>query len=453
MVRTGSIFDFRAASRALAICSRSALEELAAFEGGSDGCATSAFRAALAFAICSRRAVDELDAFRLVGGAFRLGDGATGLVIAVPGGDVACPKGLADEELALGVSAIMLLRVDRGRGFGVFWRFCAGESGCFLVGGTRRETEGVLLGVVADTGVAALTLRLPGAVMASLPGRGPNLWGVVGGAWDGPSLDVGLLLLDDMAEVDRNGGGKPLSAPKKLDLRLPFLPAGDEGRCERLWMVRSESEGRGVSLESSPALSDTNSLSLSLHPALDPALEDAREAERKSSRLPSASSSVASSVVVFGLDADRGVGFVWLDGGRARGFLKTEASCVGARVGPALGMPLTRRVEGGAREARLVVVVVVVVDGPLVGASDTLEAFFCRVNGLCGDGVGAGAGAGGWTARPGRDRDEMDVFLRSCSVEAGDRSWEWLAEARNTGRRDDGGGLGMADTRGVALAG
>ena len=59
-----------------------------------------------------------------------------------------------------------------------------------------------------------------------------------------PSLVVGLLPLLDIAEAGRSGGGMLLSALKKLDLRLPFPAAGEEGSCERLSIVRSEREGR-----------------------------------------------------------------------------------------------------------------------------------------------------------------------------------------------------------------
>ncbi len=58
---------------------------------------------------------------------------------------------------------------------------------------------------------------------------------------------VGLLfdLLEfDMAEAGRRGGGILLSAPKKLDLRRVLLTAGDDGSCDKLSMVRSESDGR-----------------------------------------------------------------------------------------------------------------------------------------------------------------------------------------------------------------
>jgi hypothetical protein len=66
------------------------------------------------------------------------------------------------------------------------------------------------------------------------------------------------------------------------------------------------------------------------------------------------------------------------------------------------------------------------------GASDTLDVFFCK--------------GGCWL---GRARDDTDGFLRSCSVEAGARSWGWLPEDLSTGRRD-AAGLGMPEGRGMA---
>lgn len=80
--------------------------------------------------------------------------------------------------------------------------------------------------------------------MDSLPDDVPNRLGVAGTGWKVPSLVVGLLPLLDMAEAGRNGGGILLSALKKLDLRLPFPPAGEDGSCERLSIVRSERDGR-----------------------------------------------------------------------------------------------------------------------------------------------------------------------------------------------------------------
>lgn len=108
---------------ALAICSRSALEELDAFCGVSDGFGdVPVWLAAFAFAICSRRAADELDILRLDTGvalaaAFCLLGG--GVNAAVPGGDIASPNVPAKEGRAFGVRTTAVLLLDNGRGFGV----------------------------------------------------------------------------------------------------------------------------------------------------------------------------------------------------------------------------------------------------------------------------------------------------------------------------------------------
>lgn len=81
------------------------------------------------------------------------------------------------------------------------------------------------------------------------------------------------------------------------------------------------------------------------------------------------------------------------------------------------------------------------VDGVLERTREALDGFFCSVV----------AGGGG------RLMDEMEGFLRSCSVEAaarslsveaGVRSCDWLPDGLSTGRRDDAG-LGMPDGRGM----
>lgn len=140
----------------------------------------------------------------------------------------------------------------------------------------------------------------------------------------------------------------------------------------------------------------------------------------------------------------------WRDDGRAKGRLKAAGiSVAGVRLGvvvrgwPKLGMPLVRRDD--MTEALL--------EGGLVGADDdddvkgvlerireARDDFFCSV-------VAAAATCGG-----GRPIEEMEGFLRSCSVEAGVRSCDWLAEGLSTGRRDDAG-LGMPDGRGMDEAG
>lgn len=161
-----------------------------------------------------------------------------------PGGDVALSNTPPKDGRALGVRAIMLLLSDSGRTFGVFCTLCARAKG-FLIVDTGRATEGVRVGVAA-AGVWTLALKLlfPGAVIESLPDVVPNRFGVAGMGWKVPSLVVGLLPLLDIADAGRSGGGMLLSALKKLDLRLPFPPAGDEGSWERLSMVRSERDGR-----------------------------------------------------------------------------------------------------------------------------------------------------------------------------------------------------------------
>jgi hypothetical protein len=89
------------------------------------------------------------------------------------------------------------------------------------------------------------------------------------------------------------------------------------------------------------------------------------------------------------------------------------------------------------RDVRLELVLVGgVVEVVLARASDVLKGFFCDDGG-------------------GRERDEMDGFLRSCSVDETGRSCCWLAEALSTGNRDVGRGIpertGIED--GVSMVG
>lgn len=90
-------------------------------------------------------------------------------------------------------------------------------------------------------------------------------------------------------EAGRRGGGIALwSALKKLDLLLPF-PAGEEGSCDRLSMVRSDRDGLAflaAGFAGSASLSGMHSDSFSRKPAR----EDAREAERKALKSPRTSS-------------------------------------------------------------------------------------------------------------------------------------------------------------------
>jgi hypothetical protein len=106
-------------------------------------------------------------------------DGVTGAAT-VPGGETAWPKAPITDGRDLGVRAIILLLSDKGRGFGVFCRFCARESGCFLTVETERTNEGVLLGVATGVVTLALMLLLPGAVIDSLEAGMPNRLGVAG---------------------------------------------------------------------------------------------------------------------------------------------------------------------------------------------------------------------------------------------------------------------------------
>jgi hypothetical protein len=87
-----------------------------------------------------------------------------------------------------------------------------------------------------------------------------------------------------------------LSALKKLDLLLDLPPAGDDGSCDKLSMVLSDSEGRAFRAEGAgagTALTVSGSLSSSISGScsLNPAREDALEAERNPSRAPNVSSS------------------------------------------------------------------------------------------------------------------------------------------------------------------
>jgi hypothetical protein len=137
----------------------------------------------------------------------------------------------------------MVLLLDNGRDLAVAWTFCVCENGCFLIVEAGRARDGVLLGVAtALVLMAALTLLFPGAVIDPLDASEPNLLGVLGSARGVPSLVIGLPL--ERAEAGLRGGGIELSALKKLDLRLVLPTAGEDGSCDRLSMVLSESDGR-----------------------------------------------------------------------------------------------------------------------------------------------------------------------------------------------------------------
>jgi hypothetical protein len=121
-----------------------------------------------------------------------------------------------------------------------------------LIVDAGRDTKVVLVGVAVGVITFALTLLLPGTVMDSLPDDAPNRLGVAGIAWDDPSLVDGLLLFD-IAEAGRSGGGMLLSALKKLDLRLPLPGAGEDGNCDRLSIVLSDNDGRDFFFWATPS--------------------------------------------------------------------------------------------------------------------------------------------------------------------------------------------------------
>lgn len=111
---------------------------------------------------------------------------------------------------------------------------------------TERTVSGVRMGVAVGVAMPALTVRFPGAVIDSLlvAIAPPRRLGVAGIGLVGPSLVVGRLLLLDKAEDERRGGPMVLSAAKKLERRRVLPAAGDEGSCDRLSTVRSDSDGR-----------------------------------------------------------------------------------------------------------------------------------------------------------------------------------------------------------------
>lgn len=270
------------------------MEEFSDFFGVPLGdSVTSCFRAALACAIELRRAADELGTLRVA-----LAWGGGDVAATAPGGDIAWPNVPATEARAFGVREARILLLDKGAGFDGVWIFCVGTSAGFLIAVVGRDIDDILLGVVEGVAAAALTVLLPGTVIDKRDEGALGLLGVAGRRLNVPSLVVGRLplLLFDMADAGRSGGGMVLSWLKKLDLRrLPLPFAGDEGSCDRLSMVLSDSDRGDILLvTSSGSTSGTYSGEelLSWKPALEPALEDALEAERKPSRLPNTSSSL-----------------------------------------------------------------------------------------------------------------------------------------------------------------
>lgn len=260
--------------------------------------------------------------------------------------------------------------------------------------------DDLLLGVPDMTVMDALTLR--GAVieprmslasvrsrsiLSNVPrweGRAP-LCGVAGTARGVPSLVVGRLPLDD-AEAGLGGGPIESLLVKKLDLRRPLLPAGEEGNCDRLSTVRSDKDGRDF-LTAGPGASSSMSSaycgSLSWKSARELALEDALEAERNASKSPSTSSLCAS------LDGFAGctLGLLCRDGGRPVGFLTTKGSAAVFR--PArLGMERLVESTDTLFELALADAGGTIDDR----ARDVLEGFFCS------DG-------GGWLIRETEDNE------------------------------------------------
>lgn len=177
----------------------------------------------------------------------------------------------------------------------------------------------------------------------------------------------------------------------------------------------------------------------SRNPPLELALEEALEADLKPSRLPNPSSSLLElDSAIEGVET-----FVCREGERAYGLLKTGASLAvvegAVRGALRLGMPLTRR--EAMTDARLgfeaVGAAAAAVEGVLDRTRDALDVFFWSVDAV--DGAG-------------RESEEMEGFLRSCSVEAGVRKADWLPEDLSTGRRE-GAGLGRPEGRGMDDAG
>lgn len=212
------------------------------------GLATSNFRVNLGCAKGPRGGPDEAEILRLVSGVlFTKGsrpiDGVLGVAFAVPGGDTAWPRTPPRDGRPFGVREATVLLSDKGRSFGVAWEFCNEDSGCFLIVDAGRDATDVLTGVPVGVDTLALRLRFPGVVMGTLPDRLPNLFGVAGVVYFGPSLVEGRLLFD-MADAGRKGGGIVLSALKKLDLRRVLPAAGDEGSCDKLSIVLSDKDGR-----------------------------------------------------------------------------------------------------------------------------------------------------------------------------------------------------------------
>jgi hypothetical protein len=439
VTRTGAALLRLAASRAFAICSRSALEAFGLVGVVVVEVVASVLGAGLVLAGGFRSAVDGVEILRIASvvflvGIWRIGAGA----VVVPGGDRACPYEPVGEGSGLGVRANATL-VFSGRSFGVDWTLCAGASVGFLIVDTGRGAEAILLegvatGVATGGAAAPLTLRLPGAVMDSRFEGAVSLLGVTGRGREAPSLVVGLLVLEDRDEAVRSGGND-LSALKKLERRRPFVPAeGDEGKLERLSMVRSDNEERDVLVggESGSASGwcrsgeELLSWKPALEPVLEPVREEAREAELKPLRLPRTSVGVEAlgvrvrERVVVLVPTGAGGLIAWWEGRRAKGLLKAGGSweavplgrlAAGAGSNERLGLRV--RVDGAAAAAAAALLFLWLVEE---GTRASLEVLREREGVVVGAGAGAGAGVCVGAT------EESEGFERNWVVEAGARS-------------------------------
>lgn len=182
-----------------------------------------------------------------------------------------------------------------------------------------------------------------------------------------------------MADAGREGGGMLLSGLKNPEFLRPFT-AGEDGRCDRLSMVRSTNDGL-EDFEARVCGSVRSSLVYSGSPSRNPARDEARDDERNPSKSPKPSSSrfmLLLDGVGDGLTRD------CRDCGRPIGFLNTDKSSVEGLVCKLLGA------------VRFIVLEEVEVEG--VGlARDCRDGFFWTV---------------GW-AVPGFEKDETDDLSRS----------------------------------------
>lgn len=127
---------------------------------------------------------------------------------------------------------------------------------------------------------------------------------------------------------------------------------------------------------------------------------------------------------------------VWRDGGRAIGFLKTEASEVELRA--LLGIV---RLIAEVKDALLELVFAeAAVDGVFERTREARDVFFC--NDGCGWlGFDIDEMEGLLRTCSVEEMEEIEAFLRKCSVDEAGRSWDWLPEDLSTGRREAGRGI------------